>query len=351
MSPPGKASVGSGNNRQQRKVSDTSSGVSPVTRPNSKNKRTNSQSQSRSDSKQDDEGVPLQGSTQKFNCGLCISPLNDIVDESIQCNSCCKWYHIVCCDLQSDDLPTLSKKGVHWYCEKCNGIFGTVRTKLDTIESHIERIMKGNVFQDSVSKALECKLGKMESSYAEVVKGLEATSQKLQSKMGDLDTKCNRSLKSLESTTNTIEKVAKLNEKKEERAMQEFRDKNVIIFGLPDDNGNGETLKLVNDLLHECSSVSVNDDSKCYRLGKKSDSEKPRPVRLCMDSKSKKFDLLKRINSLKKDGIFARRDLSKEEREEDFRLRQELKQKREMNVEKKFMIRKGKIVEVQDRSG
>ena len=52
--------------------------------------------------------------------------------------------------------------------------------------------------------------------------------------------------------------------------------------------------------------------------------------------------------ALKKTGIFARRDLNKSEREEDFQLRMKLQQMRE-NQGRIFVIKMGKIVEVGSR--
>jgi len=73
-----------------------------------------------------------------------------------------------------------------------------------------------------------------------------------------------------------------------------------------------------------------------------------KPVRLCAETKPKKWDLLKRINSLKKDRIFARLDLDAEEREEDFCLRKELRELKEahQNSGRQFKIRNKSIIEI-----
>ena len=284
---------------------------------------------------------------QKVACGDCGSAVID--DSCIQCGSCCKWFHLDCCiDLVSEDIHTLSKSGVHWYCRGCDGIFKSIDDKFSKIESAIKCFSENNQLTKAIDKAIESKLSK--HSYSSVVKGLEDTSKALQSKIENFD-KYDNYLKSLETTSSVMQKVADDNEKKEERVMQDFRDKNIIVFGLPDDNKKESTLQLVNELLKECNIAPITDSNKCYRLGKKSsDSTKVRPIRICTDLKDKKWDIMKRINALKRPGVFARRDLNKEEREKDFQLRKQLKQMREENKGKFFKIKKGQIVEMTSKS-
>jgi hypothetical protein len=211
------------------------------------------------------------------------------------------------------------------------------------IESQLE------VLSESINTALDTKFSKIQHSYSDVVKGLETTTQSLDSKISDLDKKYDASLRNIETNSNTMIKVAEKSQKREEQASQDFRDKNVIIFGLKEDSDSETTVGQVNKILEKCNIPPIIDNSKCYRLGPKPTDSKGRgrPIRLCTDSKSIKFDLLKRLNALKISGVFARKDLNQLEREEDFRLRTELKRVREESKDKTFMIRKGQIVELE----
>ena len=88
-----------------------------------------------------------------------------------------------------------------------------------------------------------------------------------------------------------------------------------------------------------------------YRVGKKntcsdvSDS-KPRPIKLCTQSKDEKWEIIKRINGLKKGDIFAKLDLTKAERLEDFQLYQTLKKKKEENPSIQYKMIQKKVVEL-----
>jgi hypothetical protein len=103
----------------------------------------------------------------------------------------------------------------------------------------------------------------------------------------------------------------------------------------------------VKTLMDECHvSQSVNAKN-LYRLGKIDQSKTTaRPVRLCTESSDRKWDILKKINQLRKGGVFARLDLNEQDRKEDFRLRQELKGRADAEPGKKFKIFRKRVVEI-----
>lgn len=65
-----------------------------------------------------------------------------------------------------------------------------------------------------------------------------------------------------------------------------------------------------------------------------------------MSSENDKWELLKPINAIKRKGVFARLDLTKEEQHKDFLLRQELKEQREKDPQGQYKIIKNKIVKL-----
>jgi len=87
------------------------------------------------------------------------------------------------------------------------------------------------------------------------------------------------------------------------------------------------------------------DKSNIYRLGRydaTKHTERPRPLRLSTKSESQMWDLLSRINGLKMPGVFARKDLTKKEQDEDFRLRKELKERRNVDPNQNTKSKRGK---------
>jgi hypothetical protein len=129
----------------------------------------------------------------------------------------------------------------------------------------------------------------------------------------------------------------------------EFRSKNVIIFGIEEIGDRDKLCSQVTKLLSDCHlDITVTNDNM-YRLGKIHEADgniKRRPVRLIASSETQKWELLKRINSLKYEGIFARLDLSKEDQQKDLALRTELKEVRSQDQAGRYVIRKGKIVKL-----
>ena len=67
-----------------------------------------------------------------------------------------------------------------------------------------------------------------------------------------------------------------------------------------------------------------------YRLGRIDNAEQPLenqkigPLRICTNSKDEKWEIVKRIDGLKKLGVFAKTDMNEEERDADFQLYQTL---------------------------
>lgn len=140
---------------------------------------------------------------------------------------------------------------------------------------------------------------------------------------------------------------------KSEQENKEMRDKNLIVFGVTESNTKEETVHKIQDLLKKCHLSTNIEQHYVHRLGrvdsKKANNQngaKPRPIKICTNSNETKWDILKRINDLKEQGIFAKPDLTKKEQEADFRLRQELKQKREDNPSHTFKIQKSKVVQI-----
>jgi hypothetical protein len=125
----------------------------------------------------------------------------------------------------------------------------------------------------------------------------------------------------------------------------ENRSKNMVIFGLPQDDK--PVNDVVSDLFSECSLSFEKYGPSCIALGSRQGT-KPRPIKVTFQTEADKWEALKVINREKPTGVFARLDLNREEQEQDFRLRQELKKVRAENPEGTYKIYKGKITQVEN---
>jgi hypothetical protein len=107
-----------------------------------------------------------------------------------------------------------------------------------------------------------------------------------------------------------------------------FKQGSTVPFGLLQDDKPANDV--VSDLFSECSLSFEKYRPSCIALGSRQGT-KPRPIKVTFQTEADKWEALKVINREKPTGVFARLDLNREEQEQDFRLRQELKKVRAEN--------------------
>jgi len=140
---------------------------------------------------------------------------------------------------------------------------------------------------------------------------------------------------------------------KQKQEQRDIRDKNLIIFGLAENDARQGTLEVVQKLIHDCHLHNKIEQQDVHRLGRvdnikvgKQGRNLPRPLKLCTKSRAEKWEIIKRINQLRVQGIFAKPDLTKEEREADFWLRMELKKTRKEDPTNTYKTIKHKVVKI-----
>ena len=298
------------------------------------------------------------------NCGKCCKLVRERED-CIECELCVSWYHLRCTNLLAADLATCEKKGVHWYCEKCNETIGTLHKRFQAIDKNmcsvkkeisealekqkveasrqatelLERFQQQNVdFEHSVKRVVsEC--------MNEANKTQEVSLRKTYADMAaELKEKTDLIENSFKTQTQSIlQGQVKLENEKSEK---ENRAKNVIIFGLKEPSSECTAQALRAFMSSTCHLSVQFDDRDVTRLGSKKMEGKGRPIRLVLQNENIKWEVLKRINSVHADGIFARNDMNKKERELDFLLRKELKEVREKDPRGKYKIFRKKVVKI-----
>jgi hypothetical protein len=131
----------------------------------------------------------------------------------------------------------------------------------------------------------------------------------------------------------------------------EDRSRNVIVFGVPEEQKESvdSKVKLLLDKLDEKPRVS-----DCGRFGQ-AKSGVPRPIRFKVSSSDTVYQILKKAKVLKDtegcQGVFISPDRTVEERVSRQKLVEELKQSRAADPNKHFIIRKGEVVCLSERSG
>ena len=131
----------------------------------------------------------------------------------------------------------------------------------------------------------------------------------------------------------------------------EDRSKNVIVFGLPEEQDESVDTK-VNLLLENLEEKPQTAD--CCRIGR-SQPGMPRPIRFKVKSSESVYQILRKAKQLKEiEGykrVFISPDRTVEERISRQKLVNELKEKRAADPNKHFIIRKGEVICLSERTG
>ena len=251
-------------------------------------------------------------------CGECAEI---VIDEtkSMQCESCQHWFHLnPCCNMDEARYDALIDHRlmdiVRWFCKKCD-----------------KAVMQANT-----------------------TGGLE-----------DIRTR----LAALEETKN-LEKLIEIQVKKymEEKTETDKRKLNIVVHGIPEspeeiEEEDGETrpstpaerkqhdLKKLAELKQADNKLEIKeaDVESTFRLGAKRDDGKPRTLCVKLRRQDVKKRLLENAKNLRKapDGwkksVFINPDLTREERERNYRARQELKRRKD-NGEHDLIIRNFQVV-------
>ena len=284
----------------------------------------------------------MRGSSSNSDspCGSCKLSVNAKTN-GIECEICLKWFHINCAGLSSDTMKLLTKPGIHWFCDDCDKLQLKIGYQVIKLESKIDELKKM-----VASLELDTKMSSINETYADIVKRVEKQSDEIKESSEKLQSSQNK-------TAEFLAEHDKLERERKMKDEREFREKNVIIFGIEETDKKEMWMEKLQNLLNEAHIKPFAPNTEIYRLGKR-DSEKTksaRPIRICTDSVSVKWDVLKRINKFQKDingKVFARLDLNEKEREQDFLLRKELRETRLANPGKTFKIMRKKVIQVNE---
>ena len=239
-------------------------------------------------------------------CGSCKKTVKE-TQSGIQCSLCKFWYHAKspCAEasealvkfLESEDGQ---KSGVHWYCRVCE-------------------IGSKKLFDQMV--IVENRLTSVEKQLGEIKKSIENLSKKHDN---------------MPVFSPPAPAVVDIDLIAQEISEREKRKCNIVISGVKDGDES-----LVERLIHKIDrSINIGET---IRLGSGSD----RPLLVKLGSEREKWKTVGKARAaLQNDGIFAaifvNPDLTKREREKQYFLRQELKERRENGED--VMIKRGAVV-------
>ena len=282
----------------------------------------------------------------KEACAVCHKTGSDSDDNSwITCDKCCQWLHGVCVALNKQDVKHITRlavKGTRWFCPPCIesmaksdatervNVPGSSDERIGNIEKSVDQLRQlianqGTMFENQLSHLVSS-----QSSYADMVK----------------------------KTNDDMMKMAKVNESRMGENMKvasdllvnQERDKrkcNAILYGVNEDQENATnttTLEEVKKIFEELSlPTHTLKKESVFRLGKLRTSG-GRPIKVCLESETAKWDLVKRVNAATPgEGVFCKLDLPQVEREQEYALRVQVRKLREENPDDTYKIKNRRI--------
>ena len=311
-------------------------------------------------------------------CGLCskacLDEFENKEDDSINCDNCNKWFHRKCVDILSDsewELLTGHNPSILFKCRVCVGEKGDRNREIKELKQQMTNFKNDfNAMLGENNKKLVLEFEKnfmprvdefvkekfkaysmeLEKKYEDKFKQLE--NEIKQNKEKVLQNEQKPSQANLEKMIEDVKKSEVEIEKRIENELKvylnkkedkENRKNNIIIMRLEENTGDSEEertnkdrieiKKLLNVTNPELEAELENAIPKktSLRLGRKKEGIN-RPIKLVLPDEEMKIDIFKGCKKLKNSAfnhVSIQNDLTKEEQETNYRMRQELRQRKE----------------------
>ena len=289
------------------------------------------------------QGGPVTNIMKMCLCGTCNNPVEDDpkddCDRSIECYSCRNWFHQRCTTLTKQAFKFLEEgdNSIQWICPKCQSKSADETKKLHHIEGRIEYLVSlMSNLEETIMTKVDLKIKQqIENSFSEKNKEIE-------------------------------EKVVKQIEMKmEEKEEKEKRSNNIVIWNLPESTEEDTKLKKKEDLsnaaklLSQIVDIEEGDLTESLRIGRKTEN-KPRLLKLTVASQEQKKQIIanarkiNKPNTVPKDRIYINPDMTPAERDQEKKMRDNLKaelKERQEKGEIDLAIRGNRIVHLDGHRG
>ena len=267
-------------------------------------------------------------------CNECNEICSEDDKMTINCDLCKKCYHKGCTSIKNTEWKVLTaNQNILYSCDNCLERKGNEALELREIKEMLQdNLRETKLFMTSmeekiynnVDKLIEEKLGKQSQ-----------TQDKLENMMKEVkETEIN-----IEKKIHTEVKIYLDNQKEKEDKVN-----NIMVLRLKEPAGNEEQEQIENyrneikklfqktnpELTAEIETVL--NAKKSFRLGKKRDDAiRPRPIKIELPDEDMKRQIFKGCRNLKESDyrqVSIQNDLTKAEQEQNYKLRQELKERR-----------------------
>ena len=291
--------------------------------------------------------------TDPMQCSKCRSLRNSNLTE---CEVCAFWFCGKCTHLKQDALKALHAcKGIHWYCDGCEasavGAVTNMKYKLGKRSPEeflnqkiIDQIdMAFTAFESKIRNSATVVEETMKKSYADVVKKLD---EKVEAQVVIARPTA------LDAQPNSDAHLRELQDRQERR-------ENLIIFGIPESESENRDSRKTHDEVHFQTICQDGMDIEVEilhstRLGAKKGGGQARPLRVKLRDERMKMNILRNAKNLARSDdqlltqVYIKKDMTFTERQEDRKLRDELRARREEirqnGGDAHWIIRRGKVV-------
>lgn len=290
------------------------------------------------DGKKDEAG---SGEEENSCCGRCKLIVRS-VDNGLECDGCGVWFHAGCEGVTQEKYKFLEKyKDTLWFCKKCH-------MKVVAKNAETQKLRDENHELRREVAELKALNENLISKFEELWKGKEEEIVEITTK------KVLKVLSSKESemtiAQHAVEKVLEVIEEREEK---EKKKNNIVVFNLAESIKETVTERKEEDKIRLDTviqgSLKIEDYEieDIYRVGRP-DQNKPRPTIVKLKEGRAKWEIIKNAQRLREDPNQDNRkvgiapDMTRKEREENRKLREELQRKRDGGG--RWIIKRGKIV-------
>lgn len=266
-------------------------------------------------------------------CFECDEICQDKDKDNLNCNQCKSWFHLKCTSIKTSEWKILSKNPyIVYVCETCMTRKGKDHSDIQEIKELLKENLKET--KESMKKLETDILQKVDKAIEEKLCKQSETQEKLESMMNEvkgvevnIETKIRREVqifmdKHQEKETRKCNLIIhRLKETCESDKEQKIQDKENIL----------KIFELTNPEMKAEIQEHFKADKKIIRLGTfDKNNTKPRSIKVILPDEEAKWDILKGCKNLKNsdfEHISVQADLTKEERDRNQALRQELKER------------------------
>ena len=331
--------------------------------------------------------------TQECICPKCKNACGD-GEDAILCEICEEWSHTKCINMPASLYQTVEMKGIHWFCDRCDGKFSeilrdlvAIKNKQGELSNELQVIKLKAEEANKISGEVKERVDKMELKVESCVKSLELNRVReevdtalvqFEQRMQKLETECRtgngnkvtvevervfeQRVHTVEDRVDNMRRVfmQRIEDEKGRREREEIeKRKTSLVIHRVAEGSSDEDIARVESLLRIGLAVDASKHLvSVERIGriKKQGSENrdslspkgPRPIRIQLRTLEVRNEILKRAKTLRGqsdfDEIYITPDLTVDQQRKDKELRDKLKSLREQLGREGVKIHRGKVV-------